>query len=202
MAIESLKMMSQVDSIDVVLTRCRNSLLKREAVYHWAVSQEPELPWLLERFTTQNDVRLSKEEARTLLMYYTLIGDEDMCKNLIDEYEIEVHEGLIGLAGMTYNVKLLQMYLNDYITEISPEWVDVWIDTCLQVELVGQVGSVWLFFSSKGIYVPRSVVSHIDSSMCFPTIFTLGLVGLGPCTKREAGLIIQSIIGGACLPPV
>ena len=44
-------------------------------------------------------------------------------------------------------------------------------------------------------------VSYIDESLCFPTIFTLGLVGLGKYTKRGAGVIIQSIIGGACLPP-
>lgn len=38
-------------------------------------------------------------------------------------------------------------------------------------------------------------------SICFPTIFTLGLKGLGRHTKRGATFIVASIIGGAVVPP-
>jgi FHS family L-fucose permease-like MFS transporter len=42
-------------------------------------------------------------------------------------------------------------------------------------------------------------------SVCFPTIVALGIRGLGRHTKRGAGWIIGSVIGGACsrqfLPP-
>lgn len=39
-------------------------------------------------------------------------------------------------------------------------------------------------------------------SICFPTIFALGLRGLGRNTKRGASYIIASIIGGAIVPPI
>ena len=38
-------------------------------------------------------------------------------------------------------------------------------------------------------------------SLMFPTIFALGIKGLGPNTKVGGSIIIMSIIGGACAPP-
>jgi len=38
-------------------------------------------------------------------------------------------------------------------------------------------------------------------SLMFPTIFALGIKGLGPNTKLGGSIIIMSIIGGACAPP-
>ena len=39
-------------------------------------------------------------------------------------------------------------------------------------------------------------------SIMFPTIFALGIKGLGNATKSASSLIIMSIVGGALLPPV
>jgi len=39
-------------------------------------------------------------------------------------------------------------------------------------------------------------------SLMFPTIFALGLKGLGPNTKLGGSLIVMAIIGGALFPPV
>ena len=39
-------------------------------------------------------------------------------------------------------------------------------------------------------------------SMMFPTIFALGVKGLGTRTKTGGALIVMSIIGGAALTPV
>ena len=39
-------------------------------------------------------------------------------------------------------------------------------------------------------------------SIMFPTIFALGIKGLGNATKPASSLIIMSIVGGALLPPV
>jgi FHS family L-fucose permease-like MFS transporter len=34
----------------------------------------------------------------------------------------------------------------------------------------------------------------------FPSIFTLGIAGLGPATGRGSGLLIAAIVGGAIIP--
>ena len=38
------------------------------------------------------------------------------------------------------------------------------------------------------------------NSIMFPTIFTLGIAGLGPLTGDGSGLLIAAIIGGAIVP--
>src|ERR1035438_2175118 len=39
-------------------------------------------------------------------------------------------------------------------------------------------------------------------SLMFPTIFALGIRGLGPSTKSGASLIVMAIIGGAVFTPL
>jgi FHS family L-fucose permease-like MFS transporter len=34
----------------------------------------------------------------------------------------------------------------------------------------------------------------------FPTIFTLGIEGLGPMTSRGSSLLVMAIVGGALIP--
>jgi FHS family L-fucose permease-like MFS transporter len=40
------------------------------------------------------------------------------------------------------------------------------------------------------------------NSVMFPTIFTLGIAGLGPLTGKGSGLLIAAIVGGAIIPVV
>lgn len=46
------------------------------------------------------------------------------------------------------------------------------------------------------------VVSSFFLSIMFPTIFALGLKGLGPNTKLAGSLLVMAIVGGAVFPPV
>jgi FHS family L-fucose permease-like MFS transporter len=39
------------------------------------------------------------------------------------------------------------------------------------------------------------------NSVMFPTIFALGIVGLGPLTSRGSGIITTMVVGGALVPP-
>jgi FHS family L-fucose permease-like MFS transporter len=40
------------------------------------------------------------------------------------------------------------------------------------------------------------------NSIMFPTIFTLGIEGLGPLTGEGSGLLNTAIVGGAVIPPL
>jgi FHS family L-fucose permease-like MFS transporter len=46
------------------------------------------------------------------------------------------------------------------------------------------------------------VLTSFFMSIMFPTIFALGVKGLGPNTKLGGSLIVMSIVGGAIFPPV
>ena len=45
-------------------------------------------------------------------------------------------------------------------------------------------------------------LTSLFMSLMFPTIFALGLKGLGPNTKIGGSLLVMAIVGGAVLPPV
>jgi FHS family L-fucose permease-like MFS transporter len=38
------------------------------------------------------------------------------------------------------------------------------------------------------------------NSIMFPSIFTLGLVGMGPLTGKASGLMVMAVVGGAIIP--
>jgi FHS family L-fucose permease-like MFS transporter len=46
------------------------------------------------------------------------------------------------------------------------------------------------------------VVSSFFLSLMFPTIFALGLKGLGPNTKLAGSFLVMAIAGGAAFPPI
>jgi FHS family L-fucose permease-like MFS transporter len=54
---------------------------------------------------------------------------------------------------------------------------------------------------SSGMLAVGSVVAiGLFNSIMFPTIFTLGIEGLGPLTGRASSLLVMAIVGGAILP--
>jgi FHS family L-fucose permease-like MFS transporter len=46
------------------------------------------------------------------------------------------------------------------------------------------------------------VASSFFLSIMFPTIFALGLKGLGPNTKLAGSFLVMAIVGGAIFPPI
>jgi len=71
----------------------------------------------------------------------------------------------------------------------------------LSIFAVGCLASVSVALLAHGI-VPVCAVVLIGffHSIMFPTIFALGIKGLGPLTKRGSSLMVMAIIGGAIFP--
>ena len=68
---------------------------------------------------------------------------------------------------------------------------------------VVNVGLMAVTITHPGIVGAWSVVaSGFFLSIMFPTIFALGLKGLGPNTKLAGSLLVMAIVGGAIFPPV
>ncbi|KAI5776321.1 major facilitator superfamily domain-containing protein [Geopyxis carbonaria] len=71
-----------------------------------------------------------------------------------------------------------------------------------------------VFFSGVIVFTAAAIGAREDAglamlmivlfweSICFPTIFTLGIRGLGKHTKFGSTVIVGSIIGGAVVPPI
>jgi FHS family L-fucose permease-like MFS transporter len=56
--------------------------------------------------------------------------------------------------------------------------------------------------TSDGIAMWSLISVGLFNSIMFPTIFTLGIDGLGPLTSRGSSLLVMSIVGGAIVPLV
>ena len=50
------------------------------------------------------------------------------------------------------------------------------------------------------VSVSALFITYFFMSIMFPTIFVLGLKGLGPLTKKASSFIIMAIVGGAVCP--
>jgi FHS family L-fucose permease-like MFS transporter len=74
--------------------------------------------------------------------------------------------------------------------------------------LLGIYGAVNVVLLSLAIVRPglqgayAIVVSSFFLSLMFPTIFALGLKGLGPNTKLAGSFLVMAIAGGAVFPPI
>ena len=44
--------------------------------------------------------------------------------------------------------------------------------------------------------------TYFFMSVMFPTIFALGIKGLGPLTKKASSFLVMSIVGGAIIPVI
>jgi FHS family L-fucose permease-like MFS transporter len=74
--------------------------------------------------------------------------------------------------------------------------------------LMGTYSVVNIALVSVGVLVPGWIglwsifITSFFMSLMFPTIFALGLKGLGPNTKIGGSLLVMAIVGGAVLTPV
>jgi MFS transporter, FHS family, L-fucose permease len=55
-------------------------------------------------------------------------------------------------------------------------------------------------FTTGEVAIGTLVLCGFFNSVMFPTIFTLGIAGLGPMTSKGSGLIMTAVVGGAIVP--
>ncbi|MNT49708.1 L-fucose-proton symporter [compost metagenome] len=59
-----------------------------------------------------------------------------------------------------------------------------------------------MIYGSGEVTVYALIAVAFFMSIMFPTIFAVGVEGIGADTKSASSLIIMSIVGGAVLPPI
>ncbi|WP_379091576.1 hypothetical protein [Pedobacter sp. UC225_65] len=68
--------------------------------------------------------------------------------------------------------------------------------------IICSIFTVVAIFASGLLVVYLLIGIAFFMSIMFPTIFSIGIEGLGHNTKIGSSLIVMSIVGGAALPPV
>jgi MFS transporter, FHS family, L-fucose permease len=65
------------------------------------------------------------------------------------------------------------------------------------------VACLFVSISSSGpVAIWSLILCGFFNSIMFPTIFALGITGLGPMTSKGSGLIMTAVVGGAVLPVI
>jgi MFS transporter, FHS family, L-fucose permease len=54
--------------------------------------------------------------------------------------------------------------------------------------------------STGTVAMTAALLVGLFNSIMFPSLFTLGIAGLGPLTSRGSGLLVAAIVGGAIVP--
>ncbi|GAB3902554.1 L-fucose:H+ symporter permease [Mucilaginibacter boryungensis] len=99
----------------------------------------------------------------------------------------------LGGMGAFWIGRLVGATLMKYISPKRMLAIYAIVNTVLMGVVVSRLGwfSVIALFSS-----------YFFMSVMFPTIFALGLKGLGPLTKRAASFLVMAVAGGAFCPPL
>jgi FHS family L-fucose permease-like MFS transporter len=116
-------------------------------------------------------------------------------------------------------------YVQNY-TRIDERSAGYWLTSALVAFTVGRFSSTWIlrYFNASRLLATFAVinicictlavlrpgwlgvgclvVSSFFMSMMFPTIFALGVKGLGSRTKTGGSLIVMGVVGGAALTPI
>lgn len=73
----------------------------------------------------------------------------------------------------------------------------------LTVNALGAIALIILSVMTHGAVAMWAMLAvGLCNSIMFPTIFTLGIRGLGPLTGRGSGALVMAIVGGAIVPPL
>ncbi len=68
---------------------------------------------------------------------------------------------------------------------------------------IGAIVLIILSAATHGAVAMWAILAvGLCNSIMFPTIFTLGIRGLGPLTGRGSGALVMAIVGGAIIPPL
>lgn len=101
------------------------------------------------------------------------------------------------LVSYYWGAAMIGRFFGAYLTRIiSPSLVLAFNAVVVMVLLCTTI-------STTGDVALWSVIAvGFFNSIMFPTIFILGIRGLGPLTSRGSGLLCQAIVGGALLPVI
>ncbi len=84
-------------------------------------------------------------------------------------------------------------------------WFMTWTKPARLLAIYASIATILtlVVISGAGIFGILSLcLTYLFMSIMFPTIFALGIQGLGSDTKRGSSFIIMAIAGGAVCPPL
>lgn len=142
-----------------------------------------------------------KNVAWAVLAQFFYVGAQVCVLSFLIVYAVEVSgieakdaKYYAGVAGLLF---MLGRFVGTFFMRyIAPTKL------LLYYSLISVVLTLVCIFGSGALTLYSMVAIAFFMSIMFPTIFAIGVEGIGADTKPASSLIIMSIVGGALLPPV
>ena len=122
------------------------------------------------------------------------IGVANLFINFVSQPEIGAltHQQASNYLFVLWSGMMVGRFLGSFLMRsIAAETVLAWFSIGAFVVMVATV------FATGPVAMWSLILVGLFHSIMFPTIFTLGIKGLGPLTEEGAGLLIMAIAGGA-----
>jgi len=135
------------------------------------------------------------------LAIFVYVGAEVAIGSFLINYISDAHIGNIAQATATRYVALYWggAMVGRFVGSALLRRIDPRLLLCLFA--LAAVALLATTITSSGALAMWSVIAiGLFNSIMFPTIFTLGIEGLGPMTSRASSLLVMAIVGGALIP--
>lgn len=140
-------------------------------------------------YTTEAIVGL-RDSIAAMMEHLGLFGEVFMPKNAEQAASLIL---ALGGMGSFWIGRLLGAYLMKFISPRTLLAIYAIANTILVALVVMHLG--W-------VSVIALFTTYFFMSIMFPTIFAIGLRGLGPLTKKAASFLVMAVAGGAFCPPI
>jgi FHS family L-fucose permease-like MFS transporter len=128
-----------------------------------------------------------------------------LANTMVLYFSDEMHGGLHMLTLQKAQSIVLFYWLGALIGRLLGPWL---MGLVKPGKLLGVFGAAAAALVVIGMFVPgyaavgALILAGFFNSVMFPTIFALGIAGLGPLTGRGSGIITTMVVGGALIPPL
>ncbi|MDP4217958.1 MAG: L-fucose:H+ symporter permease [Bacteroidota bacterium] len=92
-----------------------------------------------------------------------------------------------------------------WIGRISGAWLMKFVAPQRLLAVYASINTILMLLVVLGLGWPSVIAlfsTYFFMSLMFPTIFALGIKGLGPLTKKAASFLVMAVAGGAFCPPL
>ncbi|TJZ60040.1 sugar MFS transporter [Sphingobacterium olei] len=151
---------------------------------------------------TQKTLFQHKHFVYGLIVQFFYIGAQAGVWGFFINYVVDELPGMTNQSAAFYLTAAMVLYTigrfsgTALLRYVQPPKLLAWFAAIAAIAMI----VVMLNLGEISLYA--LIISCFCMSIMFPTIFALGLKGLGKETKRAGSFMIMSIVGGAVLPPL
>ena len=136
---------------------------------------------------------------------FLYVGTEvGLATTMVLYFSDSTHGGLNALTVQAAQKLVLLYWGGALVGRLLGPWMhEPWFKAGKLLGIFGLIAAALVvvsMFTTGYVAVGGLILAGFFNSVMFPTIFALGIAGLGPMTSQGSGLIMTAVWGGALIP--